>query len=131
MSKINRKEDNSKSSDTDFAYATVIRSVVLAGLFFAVSIVFNGEIFQIYEGSNEFYMVLDALFKVVLILLFFIFSIISIGNYKELSGKPLSLKEILLLCIISLLQGFRNPIVFVFTLFGLAILLVYFFITQE
>jgi hypothetical protein len=129
MSKISRFEN--KSNSTDFAYKTVIRSVILAGLFLALSFVFNGEIIQIYEGTNDLLIILVALFKVVLILLFFVFSIISIGNYKELSGKPLNIKDLILLCIISLLQAFRNPIVLVFTLFGLAILLVYFYISQE
>ena len=129
MSKINRNDN--RSDNTDFAYKTVIRSVILAGLFLVLSFIFNGEIIKIYEGTNDFLIILDALFKVVLILLFFIFSMISIGNYKDLSGKPLNIKDIILLCIISLLQAFRNPIVLVFTLFGLAILLVYFYISQE
>ena len=42
MSKINRNDN--KSDNTDFAYKTVIRSVILAGLFLALSFIFNGEI---------------------------------------------------------------------------------------
>lgn len=129
MSKISKNE--SKSDNTDFAYHTVIRSVILAGLFLALSFIFNGELIKIYGGTNDFLIILVALFKVSLILIFFIFSVISFGNYRELSGKPLNLKDIILLCVISLLQAFRNPIVFVFTLFGLGILLVYFYISQE
>jgi len=129
MSKISKNE--SKSDNTNFAYQTVIRSVILAGLFLVMSFIFNGEIIKIYDGTNDILIILVAVFKVSLILIFFIFSVISIGNYKELSGKPLNLKDILLLCVISLIQAFRDPIVLVFTLFGLGILLVYFYISQE
>jgi hypothetical protein len=129
MSKISKNE--SKSDSTNFAYQTVIRSVILAGLFLVLSFIFNGEIIKIYDGTNDILIILVAVFKVSLILIFFIFSVISIGNYKELSGKPLNLKDILLLCAISLIQAFRDPIVLVFTLFGLGILLVYFYISQE
>ena len=131
MSKIEKKGKSTKLDDNSFAYKTVIRSVLLAGLFLAFSFIFNGEIIQIYEGNNEFLTILDALFKVILIMLFFIFSIISIGNYKELSGKPLKLREILLLCLFSILQGYRNPLVITFTFFGLLIMIVYFYISQE
>ena len=129
MSKISKNE--SKSDNTNFAYQTVIRSVILAGFFLVLSFIFNGEIIKIYDGTNDILIILVAVFKVSLILIFFIFSVISIGNYKELSGKPLNLKDILLLCVISLIQAFRDPIVLVFTLFGLGILLVYFYISQE
>ena len=128
MSKISKNE---RSDNTDFAYHTVIRSVILAGLFLAMSFIFNGGIIKIYEGTNDILIILVSLFKVCLILIFFIFSVISFGNYRELSGKPLNLKDIILLCVISLLQAFRNPIVFIFTLFGLGILLVYFYISQD
>ena len=129
MSKI--KKNQIKSDNTNFAYKTVIRSVILAGLFLASSFLFNGEIIKIYTGTNDILIILNDVFKAALILLFFIFSIISIGNYKELSGKPLNLKDIIFLCVISILQAFRNPIVFVISLFGLLILLVYFYISQE
>ena len=129
MSKI--KKNEIKSDNSNFAYKTVIRSVILAGLFLASSFLFNGEIIKIYTGTNDILIILNDVFKAALILLFFIFSIISIGNYKELSGKPLNLKDIIFLCVISILQAFRNPIVFVISLFGLLILLVYFYISQE
>jgi len=131
MSKVEKKENSSAQDDTNFAYKTVIRSVILSGLFLISSFIFNGEIIKLYEGSNEFLIILDALFKVILIMLFFICSIISIGNYKELSGKPLKLKEILLLSLFSLLQGYRNPLVIVFTFFGIMIMIVYFYMSQE
>jgi hypothetical protein len=129
MSKISKNDI--KSDKTNFAYRTVIRSVILAGIFLALSFIFNGEMIKIYEGTNVILMILVAVLKVSLILIFFIFSVVSIGNYKELSGKPLNLKNIILLCLLSLLQAFRDPIVFVFTLFGLGILLVYFYISQD
>ena len=61
----------------------------------------------------------------------FIFMILSVGNYKELIGKPINFKEILLLSVLSLIQGFRNPIVITFTLAGLIIILIYLYLSQD
>ncbi|GAG64796.1 unnamed protein product, partial [marine sediment metagenome] len=65
------------------------------------------------------------------ILFFFIFLTISIGNYKELTGKPLDFKFIALIFIFSLIQSFRDSIVFSFTLVGLLLIIVYLIFIQE
>ena len=75
--------------------------------------------------------ILDVSIKVSLILLSFLFMMISIGNYKELTGKPVGLKEILLLIGLSLVQTMKNLYVFIFSLIGLAILLIYLYLIQE
>jgi hypothetical protein len=133
MSKINKEIQlkKSKLNDDKFAFKSVIRSTVLGGIFFIVSILFNGEILEIFDTRILLWNMIDSIVKVIFILLFFIFMIISMGNYKELTGKPLNFKNIILLSILSLIQAFRNPIVFTFTLAGLLILLTYLYLLQD
>jgi hypothetical protein len=125
---ISNKKDR---NDESFAFKTIIRSTILSGAVLLVSILLNGEIFNLFTESNQILSIIDISIKVGLILIFFVLMIISIGNYKELSGKPLSFKEIFFLFILSVIQGFRNPYVFTFSFFGLLFLLVYFFVLQE
>ena len=133
MSKINKEIQlkKSKLNDDKFAFKSVIRSTVLGGIFFIVSFLFNGEILEIFDTSILLWNMIDSIIKVIFILLFFIFMIISMGNYKELTGKPLNFKDIILLSVLSLIQAFRNPIVFIFTLAGMLILLAYLYLLQS
>ena len=124
-----------RRSDDKFAYRTVIISCVLSIMFYVVSLLFN-VIFVIIEISiftniNILFDMLDVLIKVVIILLFFLFMMISVGNYKELTGKPLDWKELLLLIVLSLGQTLLNLWVFTFTFIGLLVIIIYLYIVQE
>jgi len=134
MSKIkkeNHLKKNQVNDDDKFAFKSIIRSTVLGGIFFIVSILFNGEILEIFDTSILLWNIIDSIIKVVFILLFFTFMIIGMGNYKELTGKPLNFKDIILLSVLSIIQAYRNPIVFTFTLAGLLILLAYLYLLQD
>jgi len=115
------------------AYRSVIISAILAGIFLFISFLFNAIPFfmEILMNQNIFLDIVDITIKTVLILLFFLFSLVSIGNYKDLTGKPLDFKIIIVLFIISLIQAFRNPWVLFFTFLGLVFILVYLYFTQE
>ena len=56
---------------------------------------------------------------------------ISLGNYKELTGKPVKLKEILFLLGLSLIQTIRSLVVFILTLIGVFAILFYLYLIQE
>ena len=56
---------------------------------------------------------------------------ISLGNYKELTGKPVKSKEILFLFGLSLVQTIRSLIVFIFTLIALLLVIFYLYLIQE
>jgi hypothetical protein len=137
MSKIPKiqtkdREPKSKSRSEDkFAYRTVVISTALSLIFYVISLLFNAEIISIFTGTNLIFYILDILIKVIAILLFFLFMMISIGNYKEMTGKPLGWKEFLLLFILSLGQTLLNYIVFIFTFIGLLLILIYLFLVQE
>ena len=137
MSKFKKNRTKSKrlsvksKLDEDFAYKTVLITSVLSGIFLIISLLFNTQIITIFMVENTIWFYIDILIKVLVILLFFIFSIISIGNYKELSGKPLDYKLVFLLFLLSLIQAFRNSWVFGFSFVGLLVIIAYFYFIQE
>ena len=116
---------------------TVRISAVIAGIFFVLSLIFNGtELFfegiitHYYQGE-DYWVILDYTIKITVIILEFLFMMISLGSYKELTGKPVNLKEILFLLGLCLLQTIRSLIVFIFALIGLGVILFYLFLIQE
>jgi len=137
MSKI--KKENLKSGTVNrkpkliekSAYRSVILSAVIAGILLIISFFLNGGYLSPFSSENILFQTLDITIKVLVILFFFIFMTISIGNYKELTGKPLDLKLIVLIFIFSLIQSFRDAIVFSFSLIGLLLIIVYLFLVQE
>ena len=137
MSKFKKNQTESKKTivksklDENFAYKTVLVSSFLSGIFLILSLFFNSQIITIFMIENTIWFYIDIIIKVSVILLFFLFSIISIGNYKELSGKPLDFKLIFLLFILSIIQTFRNSWVFGFTFLGLLVIIAYFYFIQE
>ncbi len=137
MSKIpkqTKKELKSKDryrSDEKFAYRSVIVSAIYGGVFYIISLFFNAELITIFMNQNIIWNIVDILIKVMAILLFFLFMITSIGNYKELIGKPVDWKGLMLLFVISLGQTLLNIWVFIFTLFGLILILIYLTLVQE
>ena len=137
MSKI--KKENLKSGTVNrkpkleekSAYRSVILSAVIGGILLIISILLNGGYLTLFGSETMLLQTLDITVKVLVILFFFIFMTISIGNYKELTGKPLDLKLIVLIFIFSLVQSFRDSIVFSFSLIGLLLIIVYLFLVQE
>lgn len=75
--------------------------------------------------------VIDIFIKVIVVLLFFLFIITSFANYKELVGKRLNWKELVLIILLSIGQTILNSLVLIFTLFGLIVILIYLFLIQE
>ncbi|MFX1321204.1 MAG: hypothetical protein ACFFBZ_16080 [Promethearchaeota archaeon] len=134
MSKSPSKKANSKvkqAFNEKFAYRSVIISVIFGGIFLTISIFFNIEIITVFMDKNAFLDILDILIKTSVILLFFFFMMISIGNYKEIVGKPISWKEFLFLIVLSLGQSILNLWVFIFSVIGIIIILIYFYLIQE
>ena len=113
------------------AYRSVILSGILGGVFLVLSIMLNGEFITIFTSRDLLWVSIDIALKVLIILFFYFFMMISIGNYKELTGKPIDFKMILLIFFLSLIQSFKDSIVFSFTLIGLLVIVVYLYVVQE
>lgn len=137
MSKIRKDTTKSESIKrkpkftAKAAYRSVILSGILGGVFLVLSIMLNGEFIIIFTSDDLLFVSIDTVLKVLMILLFFFFMMISIGNYKELTGKPIDFKIILVIFFLSLIQSFKNTIVFSFTLIGLLVIVVYLYVVQE
>ena len=126
-----------KISDRGSMLKSVRISAVLAGIFLILSLVFNGTEF-FFEGittkyiqKDVLYEILDNTIKVSVILFSFVFMMVSLGNYKEFTGKPVKFKEILFLFCLSIVQTIRSLIVFIFTLIVLVIVIFYLYVIQE
>jgi hypothetical protein len=113
------------------AYRSVVLSGILGGVFLALSIILNGEIIIIFTSDDLLWVSIDIILKILVVLFFFFFMMISIGNYKELTGKPIDFKMVMLIFILSLIQSFKNSIVFSFTLISLLVIVVYLYLVQE
>jgi hypothetical protein len=132
--KVQTKDQKSKTrrrSDDKFAYRTVVISTALSLIFFIISLLFNTGIISVFGGINLIFDILDVTIKAGAIILFFLFIMISIGNYKEMTGKPIDWKEFLLLFILSLGQTLLSYLVFLFTLIGLLVIIIYLYLVQE
>jgi hypothetical protein len=142
--KDKKKPPKSKNISEDaFLLRSVRISAILGGIFLLLSLVFNGtqrfydhlvtkllpSISHLLQADN--WVVVDNIIKVSVILFAFFFMIISLGNYKEYTGKPIKIQEILILVGFSLIQTVRNLYVFIFTLIGLVLLLFYLYLVQE
>ncbi len=137
MSKINKNSVKSQQTkkkgkiEEKFAYRSVFLSAIFGGLFLAISILLNGEIITIFLADDPFLLALDITIKVSVILIFNILILVSLGNYKELTGKPVDFKIVGLLFFFSLIQAFRDSLVFSFTLVGLLAIVLYLYLIQE
>lgn len=125
------KKGKRVNSKDNFAYKTVVVSAILGGFFLLLSLLFNGYIIIIFMDIDVLFDIIDVLIKSGVILLFFLFAIISIGNYKELTGKPIEMREVILLFFLSLFQSVLHPYVFLLTLIGLGVLIFYLYLIQE
>ena len=137
MSKL--KKENSKTKTVNrksklkekSAYRSVIISAIIGGLLLIISTLLNGGYLSLFPTNTFLLETLSITIKVLVILFFFIFMTISIGNYKELTGKPLDLKLIVIIFFFSVIQAFRDSVVFSFSIIGLLVIIVYLFLVQE
>jgi hypothetical protein len=124
------KLEKSRSDET-FTYRSIIISVVLGSICFIVSILFNLEIITILMNIDLLWTIIDVVIKVIIVLLFFLFIITGYANYKELVGKRLNWKELLMFILLSIGQTLLNLSVFTLTLIGIFIIVIYLFLIQE
>ena len=108
--KDKKKPPKSKNISEDaFLLRSVRISAILGGIFLLLSLIFNGterffdhlvinllpSISHLLQEDN--WVVIDNIIKVSVILFAFFFMIISLGNFKEYTGKPIKIQEILIL----------------------------------
>ncbi len=137
MSKIPKQPEKKQKtsekyySDEKFAYRSITISVIFGCITFIASILLNLEIITIFMNLDLLWTIIDVIIKVIVVLLFFLFMITSYANYKELVGKRLNWKELLLFILLSIGQTILNLSVFILTLIGIFIIVIYLFLIQE
>ncbi|MGV9202855.1 MAG: hypothetical protein ACOC44_02415 [Promethearchaeia archaeon] len=120
-----------KYTKKEQALKTVKIAAILSGICLFFSMLFNAEIITFFMNKGLTWDIVDVAIKTGIILLFFIFTLISIGNYKDITGKPITLKEVLLVFGLSLIQTINNLWVLLFTLLGIPLIMLYFYLVQE
>ncbi|MHA1150269.1 MAG: hypothetical protein ACTSR8_18740 [Promethearchaeota archaeon] len=143
-----KKGKKRKISDEEFILKSIYTTAILAGVFLIISLFLNGteeyfngiliKVFKkemIVETADNTKIniseILDNTIKVAVILLFFFFSFVSLANYKELTGKPTTLTQGIFLGLLALLQTIRLLWVFLFTLIGIILILIYLYFIQD
>ncbi len=153
MPKIDKKKKSrqEKIRDLEIQKAVLKRSMfksatltyLLAAVFLVVSFLFNGLIISgwvtlvdeaaIVVENDEgmpFIYIADILIKTISIIVFFFFSLVSVANYRELSGYIMSWKELLVLLILTLIQSTTSGLIFVISACGVVLVLTYMYFIQ-
>ncbi|MHA1471840.1 MAG: hypothetical protein ACTSQW_01940, partial [Promethearchaeota archaeon] len=92
MSKIKKEQTKSRTVnkkpklEEKSAFRSVILSASIGGMLLISSILLNGMYPSLALNASILIQTLNTTTRVLVILLFFIFMTISIGNYKELTG---------------------------------------------
>jgi len=134
MPKLKKAQNKAKKNQTrdveDYAFKSIIISAIFSGICLTISLLFNGELISIIITDNVIWQLIEILIRVFSIIFFFLFMIVIIGNYKELTGKPITWKTLTLIFILSIIQSILDLKVFIITLIGLILIIVYLYLTQ-
>lgn len=127
------KSQKSQEFNQDLAIKSLFFTLFLGVIFFIISIFFNVvDILSLLSLTQTLLLeIINIAIKVITPMIFFLFMLTSIGNYKDLLGKPANWKDIIFLFCLALFQTVRNTVAFTITLIGLILLILYFYIIQE
>ena len=122
-------------------FSSSVKTYIFAAIFLIISFIFNGQLIPKWvdivsialgadSGAISPIVLLDLLIKSFSIILFFFFSFVSIGNWRELSGYILTWKEMTILLVFSLIQATTDGSVFIISSIGIVIILFYMYFIQ-
>jgi len=122
-------------------FSSSVKTYLFAAIFLIISFIFNGQLIPKWvdtvsialgadSGAISPIVLLDLLIKSFSIILFFFFSFVSIGNWRELSGYILTWKEMTILLVFSLIQATTDGSVFIISSIGIVIILFYMYFIQ-
>ena len=138
-----RDIENQKAVLKKSMFKSSLVTYLIAAVFLIISFLFNGLVINgwvtlvdeaaVKVGNNEgmpFIYIADIIIKTISIIAFFFFSLISVANYRELSGYMMSWKELLVVIIIALFQATTSGLIFVICACGVAVVLTYMYFIQ-
>ena len=111
-------------------YNSSIRSLIVAGVCLVLSFLLNANIIPITVETGSAVDVLLIILKSLLITLFYTFTLIGLANTMELRGKPSSIREIIIIGVISLIQGVLSLPVFLLSVVGILLSSIYLWAIQ-
>ncbi|MHA1731082.1 MAG: hypothetical protein ACTSU5_04030 [Promethearchaeota archaeon] len=134
--KVAKKEVDKKKKQEElqnlkfFMFSTALKGYIVAGVFLVLSLLFNGQIVPLFTESSTALKVVNVLIKGGVITCFFLFIFVSFVNLRELRGKVSEWPDIVLLSVISILQGILDGWVVLTSTIGIVLLLVYVWLMQ-
>ena len=122
-------------------FSSSMKTYLFAAIFLIISFLFNGQLISQWvetvstalgdeSGAISPIVLLDLVIKSFSIILFFFFSFVSMGNWRELSGYILTWKEMAILLVFSLVQATTDGSVFIISSIGIVIILFYMYFIQ-
>jgi hypothetical protein len=123
--KVNRNLSRNKM------YSSSLISFIIAFSMLIISLVLNAEYILMDLGDSVGENLLEDLIKSGLLIIFFFFTLISLGNYFELNGKVMAIPHIIALCILTLILASKDGSTFILCFFGIAAVLIYFYFLQN
>jgi hypothetical protein len=120
-------------------YRSSVLTYLLAVVFLAISFVFNGKLLTAWVSkvdgtatidSSPTFVILDVAIRSISVILFFWYTLVSVGNWQELRGYILTWKEMTVILILSLFQTTINGTVFAISLIGISLILMYMYFIQ-
>jgi hypothetical protein len=111
-------------------YSSGLRSYLLAAVCLAVSLIFNNNLIAITVEAGGPLDIALIILKSVSVILFFTFVLLGLANNMELKGKTSTIKEIIFVVIISLIQTMRSGAVFWLSFGGIALVIIYIWAIQ-
>ncbi len=113
-----------------FMYSSSIKSLVFGAVFFIISLLFNGNIINLEAEAGSYLDLIIIIVKCLAVILFFTFTIIGLANNMELRGEPASLREVIIVGILALIQTVRSGVVFGVSLLGILLIILYLWVIQ-
>jgi hypothetical protein len=112
-------------------FTSSLITFIISGVFLLFSMLFAFAVLKIPNPDEKTWIkVIDVLLKGGLIIGFFFFMLVSLGNLQELRGYIVSWKELVFLLIISLFQATTEGYVFLTASIGIILFLIYMYFIQ-
>lgn len=113
-----------------FMYSSSIKSLVIGAVCFIISLLFNGNIINLELEAGSYLDIIMIIVKCLSVILFFTFTIIGLANNMELRGDPASIREVIIIGILALIQTVRSGTVFGVSLLGVLLIVLYLWVIQ-
>jgi uncharacterized membrane protein len=126
---IEQKLDRTQLKQNMFISAII--TFLISGIFLLFTMLFAFEVLEIENPDDSTGLkVLDVLLKGGLVILFFFFMFVSVGNMQELRGYIMTWKEMVIIIALALFPATTDGWVFLTSAIGVILIIIYFYLIQ-